>query len=59
MNNSKRLRWGLIGASNIAKTYMINAINAQPDSEVVAVLSSSPERATSKGLVVSASKKTF
>lgn len=45
MNNSQPLRWGLIGASNIAKTYMINAINAQPDSEVVAVLSSSPERA--------------
>jgi hypothetical protein len=45
MNNSKRLRWGLIGASNIAKTHMIHAINAQPDSEVVAVLSSSPERA--------------
>jgi choline dehydrogenase-like flavoprotein len=33
MNNSKRLRWGLIGASNIAKTYMINAIN--PDNRVL------------------------
>ena len=37
--------WGLIGASNIARQYMIAAINAQPDAEVVGVVSSSPERA--------------
>ncbi|MBV8588439.1 MAG: Gfo/Idh/MocA family oxidoreductase, partial [Verrucomicrobia bacterium] len=47
MNQDIRLRWGLIGASNIAKTYMIDAINAQPDSQVVAVLSSNAERAKS------------
>jgi 1,5-anhydro-D-fructose reductase (1,5-anhydro-D-mannitol-forming) len=39
------LGWGLIGASDIAKTRMIEAINAQPDSRVVAVMSSSAERA--------------
>ena len=37
--------WGLIGASNIARQYMINAINTQPDAEVLGVVSSSPERA--------------
>ena len=31
------LGWGLIGASDIAQTRMIPAINAQPDSRVVAV----------------------
>jgi 1,5-anhydro-D-fructose reductase (1,5-anhydro-D-mannitol-forming) len=36
--------WGLIGASNIARQYMINAINAQPDAEVVGVVSANPER---------------
>jgi len=36
--------WGLIGASNIARQYMIKAINAQPDAEVIGVASSSPER---------------
>jgi 1,5-anhydro-D-fructose reductase (1,5-anhydro-D-mannitol-forming) len=36
--------WGLIGASNIARQYMINAINAQPDAEVIGVVSSNPER---------------
>ena len=38
------LGWGLIGASTIAKEWMIPAINAQPDSKVVAVMSSSEER---------------
>jgi 1,5-anhydro-D-fructose reductase (1,5-anhydro-D-mannitol-forming) len=38
------LGWGLIGASDIAQTRMIPAIAAQPDSRVVAVMSSSPER---------------
>ncbi len=39
------IRWGLIGASTIAKQYMIAAIRNQPDGEVTAVMSSSPERA--------------
>jgi 1,5-anhydro-D-fructose reductase (1,5-anhydro-D-mannitol-forming) len=38
------LRWGLIGASNIARAHMVPAINSQPDSRVVAVASSDPER---------------
>ena len=37
--------WGIIGASTIARQYMIRAINAQSDSRVVALLSSSIERA--------------
>jgi 1,5-anhydro-D-fructose reductase (1,5-anhydro-D-mannitol-forming) len=36
--------WGLIGASNIARSYMIGAINAQPNGRVVAVFSSDPAR---------------
>ncbi len=39
-SSEKTLGWGLIGASNISKQYMIPAINAQPDSRVVAVMSS-------------------
>jgi 1,5-anhydro-D-fructose reductase (1,5-anhydro-D-mannitol-forming) len=42
-----KLRWGLIGASDIAQTRMIPAINAEPDSETVAVLSSNAQRAES------------
>ncbi|MEX0600551.1 MAG: Gfo/Idh/MocA family oxidoreductase [Rhodothermales bacterium] len=38
------LGWGLVGASTIAREYMIPAINAHPDSRVVAVMSSSAER---------------
>ena len=45
MADSRKLGWGLIGASDIAKTRMIEAINGQPDSSVVAVMSSSDERA--------------
>src|SRR5580692_3059632 len=41
------LGWGLLGASDIAKTRMIEAINGQPDSSVVAVMSTSEERAKS------------
>jgi 1,5-anhydro-D-fructose reductase (1,5-anhydro-D-mannitol-forming) len=41
------VRWGLIGASTIAKDRMITAIRAQADGEVAAVMSSSPERAAS------------
>jgi 1,5-anhydro-D-fructose reductase (1,5-anhydro-D-mannitol-forming) len=39
------IRWGLIGASTIAREWMIGALRAQPDGEVVAVMSSSAERA--------------
>lgn len=41
------IRWGLIGASTIAKQFMINAIRNQPDGEVAAVMSSSADRAKS------------
>jgi 1,5-anhydro-D-fructose reductase (1,5-anhydro-D-mannitol-forming) len=40
------VRWGLIGASTIARQFMISAIRAQDDGEIAAVMSSSPERAT-------------
>ena len=36
--------WGLVGASTIAKEWMIDAIRAQPGNEVVAVMSTSRER---------------
>jgi 1,5-anhydro-D-fructose reductase (1,5-anhydro-D-mannitol-forming) len=42
---SEELRWALIGASDIAKTRMINAINSQPNSRVAAVFSSNAARA--------------
>jgi 1,5-anhydro-D-fructose reductase (1,5-anhydro-D-mannitol-forming) len=42
---NQELQWALIGASDIAKTRMIQAINAQPDSRVAAVFSTDPERA--------------
>ena len=45
MNTKSFTRWGIIGASNIAKNWMINAINAQPDAKVVSLYSSDPERA--------------
>jgi 1,5-anhydro-D-fructose reductase (1,5-anhydro-D-mannitol-forming) len=41
------LNWGLIGASDIAKTRMIPAIRSQADAVVSALLSSSAERAKS------------
>ena len=41
------VKWGLIGASTIAKQFMIGAIRAQADGEIAAVMSSSPERASS------------
>ncbi|RUU48474.1 Gfo/Idh/MocA family oxidoreductase [Mesorhizobium sp. M6A.T.Ca.TU.002.02.2.1] len=40
------VKWGLIGASTIARQFMISAIRAQPNSEIAAVMSSSPDRAT-------------
>jgi 1,5-anhydro-D-fructose reductase (1,5-anhydro-D-mannitol-forming) len=39
-----RVRWGLIGASTVAREWMIDAIRAQPDGEVVAVASANAER---------------
>ncbi len=45
MAQQKRtLGWGLIGASTIARQYVIPAINAQPDSRAMAVMSRSAER---------------
>jgi 1,5-anhydro-D-fructose reductase (1,5-anhydro-D-mannitol-forming) len=38
------LRWGLIGASNIARQYVIRAIQTQLESEVVGVFSADAER---------------
>jgi 1,5-anhydro-D-fructose reductase (1,5-anhydro-D-mannitol-forming) len=40
------VRWGLIGASTIARQFMINAIRAQADGDIAALMSASPERAT-------------
>ncbi|MDM0111215.1 Gfo/Idh/MocA family oxidoreductase [Variovorax sp. J22R133] len=45
MGNNPVIGWGLIGASTIASEYMIEAIRAQQGHEVVAVASSSAERA--------------
>jgi len=49
MSNGKvagdRIGWGLIGASTIAKEWVIGAIRARSAAEVVAVMSSSAERA--------------
>src|SRR5207249_10108663 len=45
MSQPRPLGWGLIGASDIARTRMIPAIRAQPDSHVAAVMSSQIERA--------------
>ena len=39
------IRWGLIGASTIAREHVIDAIRAQPGGEVVAVMSSDAGRA--------------
>ena len=38
------LGWSLVGASTVAADWMIGAIRAQGDSDVVAVMSSSAER---------------
>ena len=47
MRHKSSLGWGLIGASDIARSRMIAAIRAQPGSDVVAVMSSQLERAQS------------
>src|SRR6266853_1823112 len=41
----RRFGWGLIGASTIAREWMIDAIRAQPDNEIVGVMSADPARA--------------
>jgi 1,5-anhydro-D-fructose reductase (1,5-anhydro-D-mannitol-forming) len=41
---TRQLGWGVIGASTIAREYVIGAIRAQGDSDVVAVVSSDQER---------------
>lgn len=41
------VRWGLIGASNIARQYVIDAIRSQPNGQVVAVMSSGMDHAKS------------
>ncbi len=45
MTDDRTIRWGLIGASTIAHQYVIPAIKAQPDCEVLSVMSRSEERA--------------
>jgi predicted dehydrogenase len=40
---ARKLRWGLIGASNIARSYMKPAIDNQPHSTVAAVASADPD----------------
>ncbi|HTS53656.1 MAG TPA: Gfo/Idh/MocA family oxidoreductase [Burkholderiales bacterium] len=40
------LRWGLIGASTIAREWVIDAIRAQPRNEIIGVLSSDASRGT-------------
>lgn len=44
MSADRVFGWGLIGASMIAKSWMIPAINAQPNGRVAAVTSSDPAR---------------
>ena len=38
--------WGLIGASNVAREWVIGAIPSQPGNEVVTVMSNDADRAT-------------
>jgi 1,5-anhydro-D-fructose reductase (1,5-anhydro-D-mannitol-forming) len=41
----QQIGWGLVGASTIAREWMIDAIRAQPGNDVVAVMSGDPVRA--------------
>ena len=41
----QQIGWGLVGASTIAREWMIDAIRAQPGNDVVAVMSADPARA--------------
>jgi 1,5-anhydro-D-fructose reductase (1,5-anhydro-D-mannitol-forming) len=45
MDQQHTTGWGFIGASTIARQHMLEAVRAQPGHEVVAVMSSSAERA--------------
>jgi len=45
MSIQAKTGWGLIGASTIARQFMLEAIRAQPGHDVVTVMSSSAERA--------------
>ncbi len=45
MSESNILGWGLVGASNVARNRLVNAINSQPDSRVAAVMSRDLNRA--------------
>jgi 1,5-anhydro-D-fructose reductase (1,5-anhydro-D-mannitol-forming) len=45
MTTATKTGWGLIGASTIARQFMVEAIRAQEGHDVVAVMSSSAERA--------------
>ncbi len=44
MTKEGKLGWGIIGTSTIAREHLIPSIRAQDDSDVVAVMSSSPSR---------------
>ena len=46
-NGGGPTRWGLVGASTIARQWMVDAIRAQPHNEVIGVVSGSPQRARS------------
>lgn len=39
-----KIGWGFIGASTIAREWMIGAVRAQPDQDIVAVHSTNPQR---------------
>jgi 1,5-anhydro-D-fructose reductase (1,5-anhydro-D-mannitol-forming) len=38
------IRWGFVGASTIAREFMVRAVRAQPDGVLQAIFSSSPQR---------------
>jgi 1,5-anhydro-D-fructose reductase (1,5-anhydro-D-mannitol-forming) len=42
---TKLVSWGLIGASNVAREWVIDAIRSQPGNEILTVMSSDAERA--------------
>jgi 1,5-anhydro-D-fructose reductase (1,5-anhydro-D-mannitol-forming) len=44
--SENKIGWGLIGASTIARQWMVDAIRSNPDSEVVAIASGDRERAS-------------
>ena len=46
MTRQSKLKWGLIGASNIARQWLTASINGHPDCEVVSVYSRDAKRAS-------------